>query len=59
MPKVPAYEAVTDPVVAFEEEPRDSEVDSESPAGMISFFFFNVFLHHHLLTYIYFLFLAS
>ncbi|KAJ8615015.1 hypothetical protein MRB53_004217 [Persea americana] len=33
MPKVPAYEAVTDPVVAFEEEPRDSEVDSESPAA--------------------------
>lgn len=40
MPEVLADEAVTDPIVAFEEEPRDSEVDPESPPGMISFFFF-------------------
>ena len=41
MPEVPADEAVTDPVMASEEEPRDFEVDPESPPGMIfSFFFF-------------------
>ena len=40
MPEVPADEAVTDPVMASEEEPRDSEVDPESPPGMIFFFFF-------------------
>jgi len=39
MPEVPTDEAVTDPIVASEEEPRDSEVDPESPPGMISFFF--------------------
>ena len=37
MPEVPADEAVTDPIVASEEEPRDSEVDPESPPGMIFF----------------------
>ena len=37
MPKVLADEAVTDPAVASEEEPRDSEVDPESPPGMTSF----------------------
>ncbi|KAJ8635700.1 hypothetical protein MRB53_009967 [Persea americana] len=31
MPKVPADEAVTDPIAASEEKPRDSEVDPESP----------------------------
>ncbi|XXG53638.1 hypothetical protein AAC387_Pa03g1703 [Persea americana] len=31
MPEVPADEAVTDPIVASEEEPRDSKVDPESP----------------------------
>ncbi|XXG85704.1 hypothetical protein AAC387_Pa11g0738 [Persea americana] len=31
MPKVPADEAVTDPVVASEEELRDSEIQPESP----------------------------
>ncbi|XXG82677.1 hypothetical protein AAC387_Pa10g0577 [Persea americana] len=31
MPEVPADEVVTDPIVAFEEEPRDSEVGPESP----------------------------
>ena len=43
MPEVPTDEAVTDPIVASEEEPRDSEVDPESPPGMIFFllsFFF-------------------
>ena len=40
MPEVPADEAVTDPIVASEEEFRDSEVDPESPPGMIFFFFF-------------------
>ena len=39
MPEVPTDEAVTDPIVASEEEPRDSEVDPESPPGMIFFFF--------------------
>ena len=60
MPEVPTDEAVTDPIVASEEEPRDSEVDPESPPGMTSFFFFFsfFFLYRHLLTYI-FLFLAS
>ena len=45
MPGVPADEAVTDPIVASEEEPRDSEVDPESPPGMTSFlsFFFLFF----------------
>ena len=54
---VPADEAVTDPIVASEEEPRDSKVDPESPPGMASFFLF-VFLYHPLLTY-FFLFRAS
>ena len=40
MPEVPTDEAVTDPIVASEEEPRDSEVDPKSPPGMASFFFF-------------------
>ena len=40
MPEVPADEAVMDPIVASEEEPRDSEVDPESPPGMIFFLFF-------------------
>ena len=40
MPEVPADEAVTDPIMAFEEEPRDSEVDPESPPGMTSFLLF-------------------
>ena len=40
MPEVPTDEAVTDPIVTSEEEPRDSEVDPESPPGMIFFFFF-------------------
>ncbi|KAJ8649284.1 hypothetical protein MRB53_002307 [Persea americana] len=31
MPEVPTDEAVTDPIVASEEEPKDSEVDPESP----------------------------
>ncbi|XXG53396.1 hypothetical protein AAC387_Pa03g1490 [Persea americana] len=31
MPEVSTDEAVTDPIVASEEEPRDSEVDPESP----------------------------
>ena len=46
MPEVPTDEAVTDPIVASEEEPRDSEVDPESPPGMTSFllfFFFSLF----------------
>ena len=44
MPEVPTDEAVTDPIVASEEEPRDSEVDPESPPGMIFFlpFFFSI-----------------
>lgn len=48
MPEVPTNEAVTDPIMASEEEPRDSEVDPESPPGMTFFF-----LYRHLLTYIY------
>ena len=40
MPEVPTDEAVTDPIVASEEEPRDSEVDPESPPGMTFFFSF-------------------
>ena len=40
MPEVPADEAVTDPIVTSEEEPRDSEVDPESPPGMTSFLLF-------------------
>ena len=42
MPEVPTDEAVTDPIMASEEESRDSEVDPESPPGMIFFssFFF-------------------
>ena len=46
MPEVPTNEAVTDPIVASEEELRDSEVDPESPPGMTSFlllFFFFLF----------------
>ena len=56
MPEVPTDEAVTDPIVASEEEPRDSEVDPESPPGMI-FFSSSLcfFLYLHLLTYIYIL----
>ena len=50
MPEAPTDEAVTDPIVASEEEPRDSEVDPESPPGMISFFLF-IFLYRHLLTF--------
>ena len=52
MPEVPTDEAVTDPIVAFEEEPRDSEVDPESPPGMTSFFS-SLFLYRHLLTYMF------
>ena len=55
MPKVPADEAVTDPIVASKEELRDSEVDPESPLGMTSFllllFFSLFFLYRRLLTY--------
>ena len=40
MPEVPADEAVADPVVAPEEEPRDFGVIPESPNGMTSFDFF-------------------
>ena len=59
MPEVPADEVVTDPIAASEEEPRDSEVDPESPPGMICFFFF-LFFYRHLLTYIYiYLYFAS
>ena len=56
MPEVPTDEVVTDPIVASEEEPRDSEVDPESPPGMVFFSFslFFFFLYRHLLTYIYF-----
>ena len=36
IPEVLANEAVTDPIVAFEEGPRDSGVDPESSPGMIS-----------------------
>ena len=45
MPEVPTDEAVTDPIVASEEELRDSEVDPESPPGMTSFlhFLFSLF----------------
>ena len=39
MPEVPTDEAVTDPIVASEEEPRDFEVDPESPPGMTSLLF--------------------
>jgi len=44
MPEVSTDEAVTDPIVASEEEPRDSEVDPESPPGMnfFSLFFFSL-----------------
>ena len=44
IPEVPTNEAVTDLVVAFEEEPRDSGVDPESSPGMISLPFFLTFL---------------
>ena len=56
MPEVPTDEAVTDPIVASEEEPRDSEVDPESPPGMIFFFslLFFFFFNRHLLTNIFF-----
>ena len=37
MPEVPTDEAMTDLIVASKEEPRDSEVDPESPPGMTSF----------------------
>ena len=43
MPEVPADEAVTDPIVASEEEPRDSEVDPKSPPGMIILFLLLLF----------------
>ncbi|KAJ8635653.1 hypothetical protein MRB53_009920 [Persea americana] len=33
MPEVPADKAMMDPIVASEEEPRDSEVDPKSPPG--------------------------
>ena len=50
MPEVPADEEVTDPIVASEEEPRESGVVPESPHGMIFFAFsLFVFLCHHLL----------
>ena len=52
MPEVPADEAVTDPIVASEEEPKDSEVDPKSPLGMTSFFS-SLFLYSHLLMYIF------
>ena len=55
MPEVSADEGVTDPNAASEEEPRDSEIDQESPPGMTSFFS-SLFLYRHLLTYF---FLAS
>ena len=56
MPEVSADEAVTDPVVAFDEEPRDSGVDPESSPGMISLPFlpFFVFLCCHSLTHSWF-----
>ena len=56
MPEVPTDEAVTDPIVASEEEPRDSEIDPESPPGVIfSLFLFSLFFfYRHLLTYIFF-----
>ena len=53
MPEVPTDEAVTDPIVASEEQFRDSEVDPESPPGMIFFSSSSFFLYRHLLTYIY------
>ena len=58
MPEVLADEAVTDPVAASEEEPRDSEVDPESPPGMTSFLLlvFLFLFYRQLLTYF---FLAS
>ena len=40
----PANEAMTNPVVAFEEEPRDSGVDPGSSPGMISLPLFFTFL---------------
>ena len=43
MPEVPTDEAVTDPIVASEEEPRDSEVDPKSPPGMIILFLLLLF----------------
>ena len=55
MPEVPTDEAVTDPIVASEEEPKDSEIDPESPPGVIFFSFSFSFLYRHLLTYIYIL----
>ena len=60
MPEVPTDEAVTDPIVASEEEPRDSEVDPESPPGMTSFLLFS-FLCFSLppLTDIFFCFLPA
>ena len=41
-PEVPVDEVTTDPAVAPEEEPRDSEMFPESPTGMTSLdvFFF-------------------
>ena len=54
MPEVPVHEAMTDSVMAFEEEPRDFKIDPESPLGMIFFSFF----YRLLLTYIFY-FLAS
>ena len=44
MPEVPTDEAVLDPIVASEEEPSDSDVDPESPPGMLSsLFLFSLF----------------
>ena len=39
MPEIPAGKAVTDPIVASEEAPRDSVVVPESSYGMIFFAF--------------------
>ena len=43
-PEVPVDEVTTDPAVAPEEEPRDSEMFPESPIGITSFDFFSFFL---------------
>ena len=44
MPEVPVDEVTTDPAVAPEEEPRDSEMLPESPIGITSFDFFFFFV---------------
>ena len=53
MPEVPADAAVTDPVAASVEEPRDSGVDPDSSPGITSFLFlyFASFFCCHLLTF--------